>query len=222
MQEGHLPAVGQSVGVGQSGRESVRQPSTPSDTQRREGYLSNAPQLRLPAPLHPILQLQSGMTSEDRLAVLEGMMMDVRADLQAIRDDMRNILRAAKEVSEDSQQVALRIVNLEFEWLNWNDGWHNEVTSPEQQHVEENQDMVLLTPAGTAQASGNVHADLLGLDSDPLLQWWDAAAPQRDHQSSGPLPSGLPNSGRPAIFTPGGGEEQFSAGGTALRSAPQA
>ena len=70
--------------------------------------------------------------------------------------------------------------------------------------------------AGTAQASGNVHADLLGLDSDPLLQWWDAAAPQgTNHQSSGPLPSGLP-----AIFAPGGGEEQFSAGGTALRSAP--
>ena len=76
--------------------------------------------------------------------------------------------------------------------------------------------MVLLTPAGTAQASGNVHADLRGLDSDPLLQWWDAAAPQgTNHQSSGPLPSGLP-----AIFAPGGGEEQFSAGGTALRSAP--
>ena len=106
--------------------------------------------------------------------------MDVRAELQAIRDDMRNILRAAKEASEDSQQVALRVDNLEFEWLNWNDGWHNEAASPVEQHVNENQDMVLHLQefAGTAQASGNVHADLLGLDSDPLLQWWDAAAPQ--------------------------------------------
>ena len=143
-------------------------------------------------------------------------MMDVRAELQAIRDDMRNILRAATEASEDSHQVALRMDNLEFEWLIWNDGLHNEATSPEQQHVEEDQHMVLLTPAGTAQASGNVHADLLGLDSDPLLQWWDAAAPQgTNHLSSGPLPSGLP-----AILAPGGGEEQFSAGGTASRSAP--
>ena len=76
--------------------------------------------------------------------------------------------------------------------------------------------MVLLTPAGTAQASGNVHADLLGLDSDPLLQWRDAAAPQgTNHLSSGLLPLGLP-----ATLALGGGEEQFSAGGTALRSAP--
>ena len=93
----------------------------PSDRQRREVYLSHAPQLRLLPPLQPILQLQSGMTSEDRLEVLEGTMMDVRTELQAIRNDMRNILRAATEASEDSQQVALRMGNLEFEWLNWND-----------------------------------------------------------------------------------------------------
>ena len=49
-----------------------------------------------------------------------------------------------------------------------------------------------------------------------MLQWWDAAAPLgTNHLSSGPLPSGLP-----AILALGGGEEQFSAGGTALRSAP--
>ena len=111
---------------GQSGRESVRQSSIPSDKQRREGYLSHAPQLRLLPPLQPILQLQSGMTSEDRLAVLEGMMMDVRTDLQAIRDDMRNILRAANEAGEESQRVALRMDNLEFEWLIWNDRQHHE------------------------------------------------------------------------------------------------
>ena len=48
---------------------------------------------------------------------------------------MRNILRAANEVGEDAQQATMRVDNLEFEWLNWNDGWHNDVTSPEQQHV---------------------------------------------------------------------------------------
>ena len=118
--------------------------------------------------------------------------MDVRAELQAIRDDMRNILRAAKEASEDSQQATLRIDSLEFEWLNWNDGWHFEATSPEEQHVEENHVMVLLTPAGTAQASGNVHADLLGLDSDALQQWWDATTPQRvDYQIPEPTPTVL-------------------------------
>ena len=57
------------------------------------------------------------MTLEDRLAVLEGMMMDVRSDLQAIRNDMHNILRAANVASEESQRVALRMDNLEFEWL---------------------------------------------------------------------------------------------------------
>ena len=44
-------------------------------------------------------------------------MMDVRADLEAIRDDMRNIPRAANEAGEESQRVALRMDNLEFEWL---------------------------------------------------------------------------------------------------------
>ena len=70
---------------------------TPLDRQRREGLASStAPQLQLPPPLQPILQPQSSMTSEDRLAVLAGTMMDVRTELQAMRDDMRNIFRAAK------------------------------------------------------------------------------------------------------------------------------
>ena len=51
-------------------------------------------------------------------------MVDVRDDLQAIRNEMQNILRAAKEASEESQQVALRVDNLEFEWLNWNENQH--------------------------------------------------------------------------------------------------
>ena len=76
--------------------------------------------------------------------------------------------------------------------------------------------MVLLTPAGSAQAFGNVHTDLLGLDLDALQQWWDASTPQRaDYQSSELIPTGLPS-----MLAPGGSRVQFSAGGTALRSAP--
>ena len=110
------------------------------------------------------------MTSEDRLAVLESMMTDVRADLQEIRDSMRNVLRAANEAGEDAQQATLRVDDLEYEWRQWNNGWHNEATPPEPLYVEENQDMVLLTPAGNAHASGDVDADLLGLDSEALQQ----------------------------------------------------
>ena len=69
------------------------------------------------------------MTSEDRLAILESMMTDVRTDLQEIRDSMRNVPRAANEGGEDAQQATLRIDTLEFEWQHWNDGWHNEATS---------------------------------------------------------------------------------------------
>ena len=75
------------------------------------------------------------MTIEDRLAALEGMMVDVRDDLQAIRNEMQNIFRAAKEASEESQQVALRVDNLEFEWLNWNENQHLGAASFEQQYA---------------------------------------------------------------------------------------
>ena len=76
--------------------------------------------------------------------------------------------------------------------------------------------MVLLTPAGNAHASGDVHADLLGLDSDALQQWWDASTPQgADYQIPEPTPTGPPS-----LWAPGGNKVQFSAEGTALRSAP--
>ena len=105
-------------------------------------------------------------------------MMDVRSGLQAIRSDMHNILRAANAASEESQQVALRMDNLDFEWLVWNEGQHLDASSPEQQHAQENRHMVAPTPAGTHRAFEDIHTDLLGLDSDLLQQWWDAAAPQ--------------------------------------------
>ena len=149
VQEEHLPAAGQAGDVGPAGREAVWQPGVPSDRPRREGNLSNAPQPRLPPPLQPVLPLQTGMTLEDRLAVLEGMMMDVRSDLQAMRNDMRNILRAANAAGEESQRVALPMDNLEFEWLVWNEGRQLDATSPEQQHAEENRHMVAPTLAGT-------------------------------------------------------------------------
>ena len=62
VQEKHPPAVtsvtaSQSEGVGQSGRETARQPGVPLDRlQRRDGNLPTALQLRLPPPLQPVLQ----------------------------------------------------------------------------------------------------------------------------------------------------------------------
>ena len=129
---------------------------------------------------------------------------------------MRNVFRAANEAGEDAQQATLRVDDLEYEWRQWSNRWHNEATPPEPVYVNENQDMLLLTPAGNAHASGDVHADLLGLDSDALQQWWDASTPQRtDYQSSEPIPAGLQS-----MLAPGESRVQFSAGGTALRSAP--
>lgn len=216
VQEEHRPAAGQAGDVGPAGRETVWQRGAPSDRPCREGNFSNAPQPRLPPPLQPVLPPQTGMTPEDRLAVLEGMMMDVGSDLQAMRNDMRNILRDANAAGEESQRVALRMDNLEFEWLVWNEGQQLDATSPEQQHAEENQHLVTPTPASTPRAFEDVHTDLLGLDSDLLQQWWDAAAPHgATYLSSEPLPMGLPVS-----FAPEGGEEQFSAERNALRSAP--
>ena len=141
VQEGQQPAADLSEGVQPDGKpfgsepagwETAQQPRVPSDRLRRVGNLTHAPQLRLPPPLQPIRQLQAGMTIEDRLAALEGMMVDVRDDLQAIRNEMQNILRAAKEASEESQQVTLRVDNLEFEWLNWNENQHLGAASSEQ------------------------------------------------------------------------------------------
>ena len=69
------------------------------------------------------------------MIVLEGMMMDVRRELQAICNDMRAVFRAANMASEESQRVALRMDNLEFEWLVWIDGQHQGAPSPEQQYA---------------------------------------------------------------------------------------
>ena len=59
------------------------------------------------------------------------MMTDVRSDIQEIRDSMRNVLRATNEVGEEAQQASLRVNDLENEWRQWDDGWHNEATPPE-------------------------------------------------------------------------------------------
>ena len=61
------------------------------------------------------------------MTALEGMMMDVRRELQAVRNDLHNVFRAANMASEESQRVALRMDNLEFEWLVWIDNQHQEV-----------------------------------------------------------------------------------------------
>ena len=72
------------------------------------------------------------------MIVLEGMMMDVRRELQAIRNDMHNVLRAADMASEESQRVALRMSNLEIEWLLWIDYQHQGAATPQQQLAEGN------------------------------------------------------------------------------------
>ena len=91
--------------------------NSPFDRQRRTGIASSsAPLLQLPPPLQPKVQLQSGLTSEDRLAILESRMMDVQSDIQEIRDSIRNVFRAADKASEDAQQTSLRVDDLENEW----------------------------------------------------------------------------------------------------------
>ena len=71
------------------------------------------------------------------MPALENMMIDIKRELQTIREDMRNVLRAANMASEESQKVAMRMDNLEYEWLLWNDGQHNGIADPEQQRAEE-------------------------------------------------------------------------------------
>ena len=81
---------------------------------------------------------------------------------------------AGKGASAESQHVALRADNVEFEWLSWNEDQHLGAASSEQQHAEENRHMIVQTLAGTHRAFRDVHTDLLGLDSEPVQQWWDA------------------------------------------------
>ena len=104
-EEGNQLTVGLSIG------------NTPFDRQRRTGEASStAPLLQLPPPLQPKLQPQSGLTSEDRLAILESRMMDVQSDIQEIRNSIRNVFRATDKASEDAQQARLRVDDLENEW----------------------------------------------------------------------------------------------------------
>ena len=150
------------------------------------------------------------------MAILESMMKDVQCDIQEIRDSIRTVFRAADKVSEDAQKTGLRVDDLESEWRQWDDGWHNEATPPEPLYVEGNRNMVLLTPAGNTHSSGNVHADLLGLGSDSLHKWWDATTPQRaEFEMPDPTPTGPPTT-----WAHGGDNERFIAERMALRSAP--
>ena len=41
-----------------------------------------------------------------------------------LKDDVQNDLKAAHMASEDTQKVMLRMDNLEYEWLLWNDAHH--------------------------------------------------------------------------------------------------
>ena len=98
----------------------------------------------------------------------------------------------------------------------WDDGWHNDATPPEPLYVEGKRNIVLLTPASITQSSGHAHADLLGLESDPLHKWWDATTSQRIYDE---MPDPTPT-GPPTMWAPGSDNERFSAERMALRSAP--
>ena len=71
------------------------------------------------------------------MPALENLMLDIKREQQTVREDMRNVLRVANMAYEESQKVALRMDNLEYEWLLWNDGQHNGAADPEQQGAEE-------------------------------------------------------------------------------------
>ena len=93
------------------------------DWQRRIGDSSSiAPLLQLPPPLQPQMQPQSSLTTEDRLAILESMMKDVRCDIHEIRNNIRTVFRAADKGSEDAHTIDLRVDDLESEWRQWDDG----------------------------------------------------------------------------------------------------
>ena len=58
---------------------------------------------------------------EERLASLESTLLEVQLELQVVRGDLQNVLGVARMSSEESQKAMLRMDNLEYDWLVWND-----------------------------------------------------------------------------------------------------
>ena len=131
--------------------------------------------------------------------------MDMYRELQGVTNELQNVLSAANIASEESQKVALRLEMMEKEWLLWTEGQYTEAPEPEQANAEEagpgrtqpqELRVVARTPGGSPRLPEEAQfEDLLGLEleEDPLLQWWDAAAPQEgQNHNMAPLPLGAP------------------------------
>ena len=170
-------------------------------TPRREGLPMGCGDQQPP----PLPQLQPNQNPDERLTTLEKLTVDLYRELQGVKNELQNVLSAAKIASEESQKVALRLEMMEKEWLLWTEGQYTEAPEPEQANAEEagpgrtqpqELRVVALTPGGPPRLPEEAQfEDLLGLEleEDPLLQWWDAAAPQEgQNHNMAPLPLGAP------------------------------
>ena len=122
-------------------------------------------------------------------------MLEVQLELQMLRDDVQNVLKAAHMASEDTQKVMMRMDTLEYEWLLWNDGHQADEAAdghgqpdgvaPERDGVGRVQPSTTTQLAATPPTSPVQHrltptptprdtftTDLLGIDAhDPMQQW---------------------------------------------------
>ena len=156
----------------------------------------------LPAPAQEEVPAPSASSSQP--PTVEGRLLEVQLELQMLRDDVQNVLKAAHMASEDTQKVMMRMDTLEYEWLLWNDGHQaDEAADGHRQPdgVASGRDAVgRVQPSTTTQLAATpptspvqhrltptptprdtFTTDLLGIDAhDPMQQWWDAAdLPQR-------------------------------------------
>ena len=168
------------------------------------------------------LQLLADQGTSNRWDAMEHRMLGMEREMRSIRADLQNVLQAANMASEDAQKAALRMDNLEYEWLLWNDGHDYDASDQEQQCAEEgglpppprqSPQEFELTPAATPRAAeGGVNTDLLGLELDPARQWWDAAPTQLVQDRSSMLQLTDLQTGP----SPGEGTLQLIAGGRAV------
>ena len=168
------------------------------------------------------LQLLADQGTSNRWDAMEHRMLGMEREMRSIRADLQNVLQAANMASEDAQKAALRMDNLEYEWLLWNDGHDYDASDQEQQCAEEGglpppprqspQEFELIPAATPRAAEGGVNTDLLGLELDPARQWWDAAPTQLVQDRSSMLQLTDLQTGP----SPGEGTLQLIAGGRAV------
>ena len=191
-----------------------------------------------PEPVIPTIDPRPPQTAsvspppmDTRVQDLELQVHDLESEVARLREEVANLAKVASMASEEAQQAALRMDQMEHEWLLWGGaGSEGEpVPAPHQPGPLEglqSLQVVPLTPAATTPHNfsprtleAHLRPPLLQLEDDPLGRWYsDSGTPGLD--SSALIHAPPQAAQRPRSLSPLGGGTGSSAQRGWRRPAP--